>query len=345
VPSLLLTIAICLLVPWLPVLVYRRLPRRPPLPPAAGQLHRLAAELQRPASGEIVEVVPGADDQPETEITRRSGSAPEPPRRRPEEPKDRDVPDAQENMEPLAILQEAVPRSLTLQAYQSLNLLFVLLLIVLFLALGAGWAYLLHLLGEEHARTFPPAVFLFKPFAYGIVFAVPALFLGIFSSMPVLVGSARLIMGRQRFLEYLYWDEGRVGQEGWSPDAIIGVVSFLALLVGILSALFACLALNWYARLTEDEIAIKRLFAFGEEVHPYDSVEQIVVTTHRRQGKETVQGEDLGLRFRDGRTWSTDQTFALPRDAAERDRLLAFLQQKTGKPITRARLLKDVPGM
>jgi hypothetical protein len=99
-----------------------------------------------------------------------------------------------------------------------------------------------------------------------------------------------------------------------------------------------------YARFTEEEIAIKRLIGFREEVHPYSSVEQVVVTSHRRQAKQVVPGADLGIRFRDGRTWTTDQTFQLPRDAADRDRLLDFLARKTGKPITRARLLKDLAG-
>ncbi len=269
---------------------------------------------------------------------------PEPPRPA-GEPQSSGNPAAQEKSEPTATPPAAAPRSLTLRSYQWVNLLFIPLFLVTFLALAAGWAFLLHLLGEEHARTFPPAVFLFKPFAYGIVFAVPAIFLGIFSAIPLLAGLTRLLLGRRRFLEYLYWDEGRLGHQNVHPEALIKMLSFLALLAGILSAIFALLVLNWYARLNDDEIAIKRLFALGEEVHPYDTVTQIVVTTHRRVGKETMAGEDLGLRFGDGRTWTTDQTFALPRDKAERDRLLAFLQQKTGKPITRARLLKDVPGM
>jgi hypothetical protein len=149
-------------------------------------------------------------------------------------------------------------------------------------------------------------------------------------------------MGRRRFLEYLFWDEGRLGPG--SADAVIRTLSWLALLVGVPSAVFVALAMNWYTRFTEDEIAAKPLRWPWEERHPYDSVAQIVVATHRREGKEVVQGGDLGIRFADGRTWSTDATFLLPRDGAERDRLVAFLRRKTGAPITPARLLKDVPG-
>jgi hypothetical protein len=57
---------------------------------------------------------------------------------------------------------------------------------------------------------------------------------------------------------------------------MIGMVSALALPVGVLSAAFVLLVLNWYARFTEDEIAIKRLIGFREEVYPYSSVEQVL---------------------------------------------------------------------
>ena len=82
--------------------------------------------------------------------------------------------------------------------------------------------------------------------------------------------------GRRRFLEYVLWDEGRLG--GHNVDGLVRTLSGLALLVGFLSAVFVGLALNWYARLAEDEIAVKRLVGLGEEVHPYGDVEQVVVT-------------------------------------------------------------------
>ena len=102
--------------------------------------------------------------------------------------------------------------------------------------------------------------------------------------------------------------------------------------------------MNWYARFSDDEIAIKRFIDFGEEVHPYSDVEQIVVSSHTWDDNQIVGGEDLGIRFCDGRKWDTDEIFHMPRDVGERDRLLEFLQWKTGKPIVRVRLLSDAPG-
>jgi hypothetical protein len=114
--------------------------------------------------------------------------------------------------------------------------------------------------------------------------------------------------------------------------------------VGIGSSLYVWQVMNWHLRLTEDHIAIKRLVAFGEEIHPYDDVEQIVLTSHEQRKGRVFSCENLHLRFRDGRSWGTDGTFILPRDPEQRRQLLDFLHQKTGKPITRARLLTNVPG-
>ncbi len=207
-----------------------------------------------------------------------------------------------------------------------------------------GWAAVFHYLGEEHARTFPSGVFLFKPVDYWVIFALPGLFLGIFTAIPLLLLLTRLMLGKRRFVEFLHWDEGRMESQGTTVDGMIRLVSHLALLVSVASAIFVCLVMNWYACLAEDEIAIKRLFGLEAEVHRYDTVQEIVVTTHRQVGKNLMAGPDLGLRFSDGRTWSTDQTFQLPRDPKQVARLLGFLQRKTGKPITHARLLRDVPG-
>ena len=337
---LLLAIALCVVVPWLPVLMYRRLPRRPPPPLSEAELHQLVGRVRARQTLPLAEVV--AEEAPaSTDITRQGEALPTGRQQRTDQ--DGDEAELKADFHPARPATTAT-RRLTLRPYWWLNLLLVPALIVTFLALGFGWAVVFDYLGEEHARTFPPAVFLFKPFSYGIICAVPGLFLGILSSVPLLMVLARLCMGRRRFLEYLYWDEGRLNARGHSVENMSKLLSVLALLISIASTLFICLAMNWYARIDEDQIVIKRFIGFGEEVHAYSDVEQIVVTSHRRIGKEITAGQDLGVRFSDGRKWNTDQTFVMPPDAAERDRLLEFLQRKTNKPITRVGLLSDVPG-
>ena len=67
-------------------------------------------------------------------------------------------------------------------------------------------------------------------------------------------------------------------------------------------------------------------------------------TAHARVKQNVIPSEGLHVRFDDGQTWSTGQSFRLPDAPEERKRLLEFLRRKTGKPITQARLLENVPG-
>lgn len=337
---LLIAVVLCLLLPQLPVWMYRRLPRRPPPPMSEEELRSLDSQLRPTGPPLVAEVV--ADDSPPTDIMRPFSSAPTTSTGNAARTEQREEPlPANDKPAVLAAEKKPVPR-LSLSSYRWLQFLSVPSLIVTFLSLGAGFALLFHYLGEQRARSFPPAIFLFKPFSYGIVCGVPALFLGIFCSLPLLTLLARLFMGHRRFLEYLFWDEGYVGSQ--KLDARIRFLTIFGSVLSVFCALFVLLVMNWYARFDDDEIAIKRFIGFGEEIHPYDSVEQIVVSSHSQVGKEIVRGEDLGIRFGDGRTWKTDQTFHMPCDVGERDRLLKFLQRKTGKPIVRVRLLSEAPG-
>src|SRR5204863_763088 len=67
---LLIAAALCVFVPWLPVWMYRRLPRRPPPPLSEHELHRLAGTLQPPPSPEMVEPVAAEDDRLSADISR-----------------------------------------------------------------------------------------------------------------------------------------------------------------------------------------------------------------------------------------------------------------------------------
>ncbi len=127
-------------------------------------------------------------------------------------------------------------------------------------------------------------------------------------------------------------------------DAVLRVFRGLALFVGLACAAFVGLAMNWYARFTDDAIVIKRLIGAREEVYPYSGVVQIVWARTAGEVDQPVPPGDVHLRFADGKTWGTDQTFFLPADADQRQRFLDFLAEKTGRPITRARSLRDVPG-
>jgi hypothetical protein len=329
---LLLAVALCLLVPWLPVLMYRRMPRRPPALVSDWQLQRLASELRPGPAAGAAEVVP-FEGEIRAAVTPTGGAAP-----------GEAGPRTEAEGRPTTPVPAGPPPRLSMGPYRWVNVLAVPAFVVTMLTLALGWVVLLHVLGEARARSFGPAVFLFKPFAYGVICVLPGIFLGIFTTLPVLALLARLLLGRRRFREYLFWDEGRLAAGGVPAEGVICLLSHLAILTGVLGAAFVVLVMNWYARFAEDEIAIKRLLAVREEVHPYSSVVQVVLTTHAKQDQDFVERENVHIRFADGKTWDTDATFFLPGDTGERQRFLDFLQAKTGKPILRARLLKDVPG-
>lgn len=182
---------------------------------------------------------------------------------------------------------------------------------------------------------------MFKPAVYWAIFGVPAIFLGIFSSMGILEVFTRILLGR-RYTEYSHWAQARLGQV---RQQRLGRRFFIfAWVLGIMLALWVLLAMNWYVRLSDNEIALKPLFGVREKVYPYPRVQQIVLTTHEVYKNELIPREGLHLRFDDGQTWSTGQTFALPDVPEEKKRLLDFLVEKTGKPLTKARIIKDVPG-
>ncbi len=232
-------------------------------------------------------------------------------------------------------------KHLTLRSYQWVNLIVGPIFIVSMLGLAVAWAWLFDLLGDAHARTFPPGVFVFKPAVYWAIFGVPAIFLGIFSSIGIMEVLTRILVGR-RYTEYSHSAQARLGQV--RQQRISRLFFFFAWFLGGLLAIWVLLAMNWYVRLTDNEIAIKPLFGIKEQVYPYNRILQIVLTSHSRVKNEDIPGEGLHLRFDDGRTWSTGQSFRVPDAPEERKRLLDLLSHKSGKPVTRAKLIENVPG-
>lgn len=313
---LLLAIAICLLVPWLPVLLLRLEPLRPPPPLSQQEMERLRAQLHGRLSR------PPARKQP-ADLIRQGAATPQP-------------------VEDTSAAQPDDKWShLTLRSYRWTNFFLSLLFIVSMLGMGIVWAFVFHYLGEARARALPSGVFAFKPAIYGAIFGVPAIFLGIFSSMGILEVFTRIVLGR-RYTEYSHWAQARLGQV--RQQRLGRRFFFFAWFLGGLMALWVLLAMNWYVVLTDNEIALKPLFGIREQVYPYPRVQQIVLTSHVVVKKEVIPREGLHLRFDDGQTWSTGQTFALPDAAGEKKRLLEFLAQKTDKPLTRAKFIEDVPG-
>jgi hypothetical protein len=333
---LLIAVGICLLVPWLPVVLLRLAPVRPVPPLSAEEMDRLIVQLNPKRTVSATRTQPVGPNQQAVTVPRQ--------RERQPDRADADTPPPQNRSPATRRESDRGLDRLTLRSYQWVNLVILPVFIVTMLGMGIGWAMLFNYLGDEHARTFPPGVFVFKPAVYWAIFGVPSVFLGIFGCTAILEPLTRILLGR-RYPEYCYWEQARRGLAG--P---VGVQRYgrrfvlFAVVLGSLMALWMVLAMNWYVRLTENEIAIKPLFVIGEQLHPYNRVQQIVLTTHTRVKQDVIPREGLHLRFDDGQIWSTGQSFRLPDTPEERKRLLEFLCRKTGKPLTQAKLLDNVPG-
>jgi hypothetical protein len=230
------------------------------------------------------------------------------------------------------------------RTYRWVNLAVLPVFLVSMLGLAFAWSLVFHYLAEAHAKNFPPAVVLIKPGLYGLLFGVPGIFMGIFCSVAVTELFTRLLLGR-RYTEYCHWEQARRGLHGQA-----GVKSFgrkfvvFACLLGFAMAAWVPLAMNWYARFNENEIALKPLWSFGETVYLYTDLDRIVRTTHVDVKGDIIPRENLHLRFKDGRTWETGETFFVPNLPEERKRLLDLLQGKSGKSIVVAKFVEHVPG-
>ncbi|HWG46410.1 MAG TPA: hypothetical protein VN688_26855 [Gemmataceae bacterium] len=328
---LLIVVALCLLVPSLPYWTYRWLPRRPSPPLSEGQLHRLATELQREGSQTISAAVLVPDNAPDLNVLSPDSSVPDAPARAVLDTRSVEEERQQANRQTDGNRRRAVSR-LTIPSYTWANVFWVTVFIGMMLALSAAWMVLFDYLGENHARMFQPAVFVFTPFSYGMLSALPAAMLGICTAAPLTFLLMRLVLGRSRFNEYLFWEEGRA-EPKWGVsvrERYLTVFSCMGCCLSILCVLYVWQTMNWYARVQEDGIAIKRLLDVREHVYPYNSVEQITLTSG--PGPNGGPVPNLRIQFRDGQVWETDTTFALP-PSPERDRLLDFLRRKTGQSL------------
>ena len=115
------------------------------------------------------------------------------------------------------------------------------------------------------------------------------------------------------------------------------------LIVAVLPmTLFTALGMDCYSRFSEEEIGINRFWGFGERTYSYVQVRHIVQTTHVKPPffGETRQETRLSIVFNDGRTWCNANT---GRSSFEDDlKVIEFVCRKTGKPLTKAKLIEDV---
>jgi hypothetical protein len=165
-------------------------------------------------------------------------------------------------------------------------------------------------------------------------FMLPAIFVGILLGAVPTDLLYRLLL-KEKYAEYTLYGNLKAGFDGWK------VVKFLSALILIPSVIFTVLAMDCYARFTDDQIITNRYWGLGEIAHNYNQIARIksVRFIEAPSGK-VVENPYHVVHFNDGSIWSTRNTFyradqELKLSAEKEKESLAFVAEKCGKEIER----------
>ena len=109
--------------------------------------------------------------------------------------------------------------------------------------------------------------------------------------------------------------------------------------LGVLAALAIWLSAHWYVYFTPDEIVVNRLFRLREERFAYAEVSEIQTAPAfvSSLGKR-VHRREYVVRFRNGRSWSTDSTLAADQPALVLA-IVRYVSERSRVPIEELRVL------
>src|SRR5215475_12589373 len=165
-------------------------------------------------------------------------------------------------------------------------------------------------------------------------FMLPAIFIGpLLSAVPTDL-LYRLLL-RKNYSEFILYGNRHFGLDAWKA------LKFLSILILVPSTIFTVLAMDCYARFTNDQITMNRYWGFGETTHNYSQITRIksVRFTETFIGK-IVESPYHVVYFNDGSVWSTWNTFYradqdLKLSVEKEKEILAFVAEKCGKEIER----------
>ena len=167
---------------------------------------------------------------------------------------------------------------------------------------------------------------------------LPAIFLAFVPGAIITDLLYRLLL-RQNYTEFTHYGNMCSGIDSRK------VFVFLSLLVLIPSMIFSILAIDCYARFTNDQIITNRYWGFGETTHNYSQITRIksVRYIESLSGK-IVERPYHVVHFNDGSIWSTQNSFYSSdqdhklSDEKEQE-ILDYVATKCGKEIERYDLL------
>lgn len=177
-----------------------------------------------------------------------------------------------------------------------------------------------HTLGE------PP---LFQRVIPHEVWMIPAIFIGILSSIPVLAGLYRLALG-DRYQEYIEFCDLRHGANGWRVVMALGWMLLLVSVVAMPQLLWS------HASFYPNEIRLRKFTSFTEQRFDYTDVAQLAhVRRFQAPNGNWIERPHHVVEFNDGTLWTT-RSVSDP-NPAEDPQLMDFLVEKTGLPIQQLR--------
>jgi hypothetical protein len=193
----------------------------------------------------------------------------------------------------------------------------------------AFW-YLLDAVGAQVASQLPSARFALVQ--SGIYWLPPALLLGFVAPAKLVDLIAARLFGVEQLRGYKEFEEVRY-QIG--PGA--GV--FMAIAFPILCSLFVALGLNHYVLVQEDRMVISGWMNITTRVLPYDGLVSIKTAPVLIApiGSEVMRREFV-LQFSNGQRWNTDNA-PMSLRPQEKPRMVAFISQASGIPITEVPVL------
>ncbi len=198
--------------------------------------------------------------------------------------------------------------------------------------LGFAWWFVLRAIGDAWVPNYPSGVFQLLP--SGSAWGIPAMFLGLVSTLPLGDATYRLLL-KDRYQEYVRYGNLKLGTDFQRLTVpFIGIVVFLVLGAVIL-------ILNWYVVFTDTEIILNPLFSLSEQHRPYSSIVSIETSTRIRAFAGNVVNRrepEYLLYFEDRNTWPT---FRNPADLTGKllHEMMNFVSGKSGIPTSQIDIL------
>lgn len=157
-----------------------------------------------------------------------------------------------------------------------------------------------------------------------IVWWIPALFFALFIAAIPLHYLFLAMLGRRRYAEYIEYGNQKFEINSWR------VFRFLRNLMLPLCMVLTFMALDTYARVTNDRFVVNRFLEIGETAYHLDHLQTIVlVKSFAAPGGNIVRRPHYVLRFQDGSEFDF-HTFPAETDFQQQQSLVGFLVDATG---------------